>query len=202
VAHKRHLCILIAESSPEKTLEPISPIFLRMKSANTFYGRHISVACLLFIPLWTYAKSEEKPTTPLAPSGDDGVRLEIGAKGYGAACVTCHQPNGEGIPNIYPPLADSEWVKGSEERAISIVLFGLTGPITVKGVTYPGIPMPAFVQGSSFNWTDEQIAAVLTYVRQAWDNKAAPITEGKVKGVRTKTGQRGEMTEEELKKIP
>jgi mono/diheme cytochrome c family protein len=143
-----------------------------------------------------------KPADPGATPADIARQVEAGAQGYAAACVACHQPNGEGVPGVYPPLAGSEWVNGSEERAIAIVLYGLTGPITVKDVTYPGIPMPAFSPGSAFNWTDEQIAAALTYVRQAWDNKAARVTEKRVTEIRTKMGTRAEMTEEELKKIP
>ena len=143
-----------------------------------------------------------KPDAPKVPSAEVLQQVEDGAKDYATACVTCHQPDGEGIPGVYPPLVGSEWIKGSEERLIAIVLYGLTGPITVKEVTYPGIPMPAFSQGSAFNWTDAQIAAVLTYARQAWDNKAGPVTEKKVTEIRTKLGQRAEMTEKELKKMP
>lgn len=166
-----------------------------------------SLAVFFIVAACLVACAEEKPAPakPAAPAAPaDGVRaqVEAGEKNYAAACVACHQPTGEGIPSVYPPLVDSEWVKGSEERAIAIVLYGLTGPITVKDVTYPGVPMPAFIQGSAFNWTDEQIADTLTYVRQAWGNQAPPVTAKRVTEVRTKMGTRAEMTEDELKKIP
>jgi mono/diheme cytochrome c family protein len=119
-----------------------------------------------------------------------------------AACNTCHQANGQGVPGAIPPLAGSEWAQGSEERAIRIVLFGLQGPIKVEGKDFNSA-MPAFgrVAGGGFNWTDEKVAAVLTYVRQAWGNKAAPVAAAKVTEIRTKEGDHKPWTVEELEKI-
>ena len=129
--------------------------------------------------------------------------LVLGKKQYAAACVTCHMPNGQGLPNVYPPLAGSEWVTGSEERLISIVLHGLKGPITVKGNTY-NAAMPAFgqVAGGGYNWSDEKIAAVLTYIRQEWGNAAGPIETAKVTELRLKEAGRKEWTEAELLELP
>jgi mono/diheme cytochrome c family protein len=115
--------------------------------------------------------------------------VAFGKKQYLSQCVTCHQPNGLGTPGTYPPLAGSEWATGSEERAIRIVLHGLTGPITVSGTTYPGtVQMPSFgkVPNSGYNWRDDQIAAALTYVRQEWGNKAPAVTPEKVTEIRSK----------------
>ena len=117
-------------------------------------------------------------------------------------CVTCHMPTGLGVPGSFPPLAGSEWVSGSEERVIRIVLRGLKGPITVKGVTYSAAPMPAFGPGTGYNLNDEKIAAVLTYVRQEWDNKAGPISAEKVAEIRSKEANLKETTVEELMKLP
>lgn len=142
-------------------------------------------------------KEKEKDKGP-----DLKARLDAGAKAYAVACVACHQANGEGIPSVYPPLVESEWVSGSETRLIAILLHGLTGPITVKGVPYPGIPMPAFAEGSTFNWSDEQIADVLTYIRHSWGNAAAPVAVENVTALRKKMGRRAEMTEAELKELP
>lgn len=112
--------------------------------------------------------------------------LIAGKKLYnaGGSCVSCHQPNGQGVPDSFPPLAKSEWVLGSDERLIRILLHGLSGEIEVSGAKYNGA-MPAFGPGSGFNWTDERIAHVLTYIRQEWGNGGAPITAEKVKEVRT-----------------
>lgn len=130
--------------------------------------------------------------------------LVLGKKQYNLACVTCHMPNGLGLPGVYPPLAESEWVLGSEERLISIVLHGLKGPVTVKGNVYGTAAMPAFgqVPGSGYNWNDEKIAAVLTYIRHEWGNNAAAIATERVTEIRNKAGARKEWTEAELLALP
>lgn len=121
-----------------------------------------------------------------------------------AACNTCHQVTGLGQPGVIPPLAGSEWVTGSEERLIRIVMHGLQGPVKVKDVTYGAAPMPTFgkVAGSGFNWSDDKIAAVLTYIRQEWGNAAGPITVEQVKAVHDKEGDHKPWTADELLKLP
>lgn len=97
-------------------------------------------------------------------------------------CTTCHQSNGEGLSaSGFPPLAGTKWVNGNEERAIKIVLKGLLGQIDVNGKTYPGqVPMTPF-EGLL---NDKEVAAVLTYVRNSFGNKAPAISPEKVKVVR------------------
>lgn len=121
-----------------------------------------------------------------------------------AACNTCHQVTGLGQPGVYPPLAGSEWVVGSEERVIRVVLHGLQGKITVKGTDYNAAAMPSFgkVAGSGYNWSDDKIAAVLTYVRQEWGNAAGAITTEQVAAIRAKEGDRKAWTADELAKLP
>jgi mono/diheme cytochrome c family protein len=99
-------------------------------------------------------------------------------------CGTCHQKDGNGLPAAqFPPLAGSEWVLGDEERLIKLTLHGLIGPIEVKGVKYPGVvPMTPFKMLS-----DDEIADVLTFVRNAFGNKAAPVTRDAVSKVRAAT---------------
>ncbi len=129
--------------------------------------------------------------------------MVLGKKNYDAVCYQCHQPTGLGIPGVYPPLAGSEWVTGSDERLIRIVLHGLKGPVTVKGAEYKAAAMPVFgqVAGSGYNWSDEKIAAVLTYVRQSFGNNAPAITAEHVTAIRAKEGDRKEWSQEELLKI-
>lgn len=107
--------------------------------------------------------------------------VAAGKKAYLSACVNCHQATGQGVAGVYPPLAGSEWVQGNQERVIRVLLHGLTGPIDVEGKTFNGA-MPAFgkVPGGGFNWSEEKISQVLTYIRQEWGNKADPITKDKV----------------------
>jgi len=126
--------------------------------------------------------------------------VEFGRRLYNnAACNTCHMVNGAGLPGAIPPLVASDWVTGSEERLIRVVLHGLQGPIVVNGVNYNSA-MPAFgrVAGSGFNWSDDRVAAVLTYIRQEWGNAAGPITTEQVTEVRTRDGNRPAWTAAEL----
>ncbi|WP_370469313.1 PVC-type heme-binding CxxCH protein [Nibrella viscosa] len=111
---------------------------------------------------------------------------EIFAKeGY---CITCHQPDGRGLTaSGFPPLTGTKWVQGNEERLIKIVLKGLMGPIEVNGKTYPGqVPMTPY--GGLLN--DKEVAAVLTYVRNAFGNQAPAITPEQVKKVRAETASK------------
>lgn len=138
------------------------------------------------------------PTKPLA-----GEALSLFKKGHEVYsreghCITCHQPDGEGLPAaMFPPLSKTKWVNGSEERLIKLTLHGLLGPIEIKGKKYPGqVPMTAFKQLS-----DEEIAAVLTYVRNTFGNQAPMITPAKVKEVREATkDQNGFLSPEDLLK--
>jgi mono/diheme cytochrome c family protein/glucose/arabinose dehydrogenase len=99
------------------------------------------------------------------------------------SCGTCHQPDGKGLPAaLFPPLAESEWVTGNIEQLIDITLHGLTGPIEVNGKSYPGnVPMPGF----SKMLTDNQIADVLTYIRNAFGDNASKVSAAQVEAVRT-----------------
>ncbi|WP_461093179.1 PVC-type heme-binding CxxCH protein [Spirosoma gilvum] len=103
-------------------------------------------------------------------------------------CITCHQPDGKGlVASGFPPLTGTNWVTGSEDRLIKIALKGLMGPIEVSGKTYPGqVPMTPF--GGLLS--DQEVAAVLTYVRNSFGNKASAIYPDQVKKVRSTTQQK------------
>ncbi|NIJ51950.1 PVC-type heme-binding CxxCH protein [Dyadobacter arcticus] len=108
---------------------------------------------------------------------------EIYAKeGY---CSTCHQPDGKGLAAAgFPPIVANQWILGSDERLIKLTLKGLLGPIEVGGQKYPGqVPMTPF--GGLLK--DEEVAAVLTYVRNSFGNKGPAISPEKVKQVRAST---------------
>ncbi len=123
--------------------------------------------------------------------------IVMGRAVYSQVCASCHQPTGLGLAPVFPPLAGSEWVTGSEDRAIRIVLHGLQGPIQVKGVEYTGV-MPAAGPGSGFNLSPERIAAVLTFIRQEWGNSAPPVSAARVSEIRAQDGTRGAWTAAEL----
>ena len=97
---------------------------------------------------------------------------------YTQRCMTCHQVDGAGAQNMIPPLIKTSYVTGNKQRLIKILLNGLNGQITVKGEMYEGeMPPQNFL-------SDREIAAVLTYVRSSFGNKAGPVTTGEVKNVR------------------
>jgi mono/diheme cytochrome c family protein len=127
--------------------------------------------------------------------------VQLGLQVYNKpSCVACHQANGKGLPGQFPPLIRTDWVLEPEPgRLIRAVLDGLSGPIQVEGQSYNGAMVP---------WrsalTDEEIAAVLTYVRQnpEWGNKAPEVKPERVKEVREKTKSRNQpYSPEELLKI-
>lgn len=105
--------------------------------------------------------------------------ISRGKKLFTANCVACHQAAGTGVPNQYPPLAGSEWVTGEPGRLKRILLGGLNGPVTVKGAVFNN-QMPAFGE----RLKDDQIAAVLTFIRQEWGNAAGAITPEQVAATR------------------
>lgn len=134
--------------------------------------------------------------------GDTGPKQAVdprvaGQRAYMQACVTCHQPTGQGVPGAFPPLAASEWVTGDEERLIKVVLHGLQGPVEVAGSTFNGV-MPGFGQGTGYNWNDERIAHVLTYIRSEWGNEAEPVEPARVSELRTQANRTNAWTASEL----
>jgi mono/diheme cytochrome c family protein len=131
---------------------------------------------------------------------DPGAKLRAqGLRIFTATCAACHQASGLGNPgNNVPPLAGSEWVQAEGGNRIAhIVLYGLTGPISVKGQEFNGGTMLPWHE----TYTDDQIAAVLTYIRSQWGNKAGPIEPQMVKAARAEARTTYE-TPDELLKMP
>lgn len=113
----------------------------------------------------------------------DPAVMAVGKASY-MICGACHGQNGEGGP-IAPPLAGSEWVTGSVSNLIRIQLRGLVGPITVAGKEYN---MPGGMAALSYQ-TDDQIAGVLTYIRNSFGNKASAVKPGQVAALRSEVGK-------------
>ncbi|MDP9348491.1 MAG: cytochrome c [Gemmatimonadota bacterium] len=112
------------------------------------------------------------------------VQAAKGKEVYDRTCAACHQGDGSGVPGTFPPVAKSEWVTGSPERLVRIILHGVTGPIDVQGETYKGT-MPPW--GSLSN---AEVAAVSTYIRSNFGNKAPAVTTATVARIRTASGKR------------
>ncbi len=134
-----------------------------------------------------------------APKGDGGKMIKKGLDVYKSLCVACHFPHGKGFDNIGPPLAGSDWVKGSPDRLIRIVLQGMTGPMKVNGKKYRH---PELMPGQGAALKDHQIAQVLSFVRWVWGKRASSVSPSQVKAVRAATkGRTNPWTVEELEKI-
>ena len=146
-----------------------------------------------------------KMVEDLQPKGAGDVLFAKGRKVYSdAGCVACHQASGTGAAGIAPPLLGSEWVLADgPNRIIRLVHGGMNGPITVKGVQYSNLAMPA--QGRDLNLSDEDLAAVITFIRgnKEWGNNASPVTPAQVKAVRDQIKDHSEpWTEAELLATP
>ncbi len=116
---------------------------------------------------------------PQVFAGDE-ERLMAGGDVYRQNCAACHQPSGEGVAGVFPPLAKSDWLaEGDIDRAISAVINGLSGKITVNGKEYNGV-MPAM------RMSDEEVARALSFVYSSWDNSGASVSAEDVRRVREK----------------
>jgi nitrite reductase (NO-forming) len=104
-------------------------------------------------------------------------RILFGQRVFEQNCQACHQEGGQGIPGVFPPLAGSDYLLSKPERAINVLLKGLSGEITVSGVDYNGV-MPAV------SLSDEKVANVLTYILNSWNNNGGEITPNQVAGER------------------
>lgn len=106
-------------------------------------------------------------------------QMKFGKLVYGQTCIACHQSEGQGIPNAFPPLAKSDYLNADVNRAIDIVLHGKSGEITVNGVKYNSIMTKQLI-------SEEEVANVLTYVYNSWGNNKTVVTTEMVKKVRSK----------------
>jgi len=107
-------------------------------------------------------------------------RIQAGRRLFGSICAACHQPTGQGQPNLFPPLAGSDYLNADKGRAINIVIFGRQGEVVVNGVKYNN-NMPSFPQN------DQDIANVLTFVYNSFGNSGLEVTPAEVKLQRSQT---------------
>lgn len=133
---------------------------------------------LVIVPSFIFLNSFKQPKQ----GGVSKAAMERGKQVYDMVCLACHQADGGGMPPVNPPLIKTKWVLGNKKELIIIVLKGLKGgEIEINGETFNN-PMPA--QEAILN--DQQIADVLTYVRNSFGNKASAVTVAEVKAVRGK----------------
>ena len=141
---------------------------MNRKSANMKHyvvvaGSMIALSLVSFIP---------------AQKFDLKASVERGKEVYTAQCMSCHMEQGEGIENVYPPLAKSDYLMADKKRSIDQVLHGLTGDVKVNGKVYNG-------EMAGFNvLSDTEVSDVLNYVRNSFGNKGPAVTPEEVKVLR------------------
>ncbi|MBS1599180.1 MAG: cytochrome c [Bacteroidetes bacterium] len=141
-------------------------------------------SCFLFLPslIWAQAKpaaAPKKTTTTASSNSNIKLSIERGKKVYAEQCLVCHQADGLGVSHMNPPLSKTKWVLGDKKDLIKIVLKGLNTEIEIDGDTYRNVMPP-----HEAVMNDQQVADVLTYIRNNFGNKASRVTETDVKGVR------------------
>jgi nitrite reductase (NO-forming) len=122
--------------------------------------------------------AETMQQTPAIATLTREVQVEKGKRVYLQTCSVCHQPEGQGLPNVFPPLAKSDFLMADKARSIGVVLKGLTGAVVVNGAKFDGVMPP------QVTLSDEQIAHVLTFVRHSWGNTGDVVSVDEVKRIR------------------
>jgi mono/diheme cytochrome c family protein len=145
------------------------------------------VACILF-PFSLLAQSKKSAIVnthkkgPISSKTIPAASLASVTRGkvvYASNCLTCHQVDGSGVPNMNPPLIRTKWVLGAKRVLISQVLKGSSGKVEIDGETFHNTMPPL---GAAL--TDQQIADVLTYIRNSFGNRATAVKPEEVKALR------------------
>jgi len=163
--NKGALAILKADGPPDKTIysgKEVDAVYLGDKAAN--------------LAAVAEARASEASGTLTKEQ-----QIKAGESRFTGTCSVCHQANGEGLPNVFPPLAHSDFLMADKQRAIGIVLNGLTGKVTVNGNTFNSVMPPM----SQLN--DDELANILTFVRNSWGNSGEAVSAAEVKQVRAST---------------
>jgi mono/diheme cytochrome c family protein len=192
-SHKSEAEMLASEERGTPLIALIILLAIALYAGMIYLDRHAGG----FSPL-VYAPYHDLNAVANAhPPVPGGADLRRGRAVYEVNCQPCHQASGLGAAGQWPPLAGSEWVtEKNPGRLIRIPQNGLSGPITVKGQEW-NLSMPN--QGAMLS--DDDMAALLSFIRQEWGNKAPPVTADQVKKVRAEIGDHGPWTASELKAI-
>jgi mono/diheme cytochrome c family protein len=113
------------------------------------------------------------------PKFDLKASMAKGKDVYSSYCMSCHMENGEGLEDVYPPLAKSDYMMADKKRMIQQILYGATGPQKVNGKTYNG-------EMTGFDLTDQEVSDLSNYIRNSFGNKSKEVTPEEVKAARKK----------------
>lgn len=131
------------------------------------------IICAVFATIFSlpFLYSQAKPPFDLKAS------IARGQEVYVAQCLSCHMEKGEGIEEVYPPLAKADYLMADKKRSIVQVLYGASGIMKVNGKIYN-------LEMTGFDLTDQEASDVLNYVRNSWGNKGPAVTPEEVKAAR------------------
>lgn len=150
------------------------PVYSGLEVDNVYLGDKAADVDLAAVSRVTEARASGTVTK--------AQRIEAGQTLYNGTCSVCHQSNGEGLGGVFPPLANSDYLTSeSMSTVIEIVLNGLTGPVSVNGVDYNSVMPPM----SQLN--DDEIADILTFVLNSWENQGDVVNAKDVADVRANT---------------
>jgi len=133
----------------------------------------------VYMPEGTGVRVAEQPSNLPPPAKNKAERVKLGEAVFANNCQACHQGNGEGIPDAFPPLAKSDFLNADKVRAIKTVTGGLDGKVVVNGRAFNGV-MPAW------ELPDEDIANVMTYIYSKWGNSGVEVQPAEVQANRAK----------------
>ena len=139
-----------------------SSFYMSMKKLTTVF-------CLATVTVTLLSFSDQK--------FDLKASIARGKEIYSAQCASCHQDQGEGVDEVFPPLAKSDYLMADKKRSIDQLLHGVNGEMKVNGKIYNG-EMPAF------DLTDEQASDVLNFIRNSWGNKGDAVLPAEVTALR------------------
>ncbi|SHG42379.1 c-type cytochrome [Winogradskyella jejuensis] len=131
-----------------------------MKSAKIF------VISILLSSLTLSCKNDSSKNVSYGKSNDKSSleqSIDRGKLVYDDLCITCHMANGEGVPNVFPPLANSDYLKNNQIQSIKGIKYGQKGEIVVNGKTYNGVM-------AAMGLEDDEVADVMNYINNSWGN--------------------------------
>jgi mono/diheme cytochrome c family protein len=131
--------------------------------------KSFAIICLIVSAIISFSFVQQK--------FDLKASIARGQEVYTIQCLSCHQEQGEGIADVYPPLAKSDYLLADQKRSIHQILNGVSGEIKVNGKVYNS-------EMAALDLTDQEVSDVLNYVRNSWGNKGAAITAEAVKASR------------------
>jgi mono/diheme cytochrome c family protein len=184
-----HTAAMREMSEPRDGIRPTPVTFLIICFLFTMWGGYYMGT---YGGSWTGTGMAESAGPPVLAARAPQNPMVLGSEVYNA-CTQCHQADGKGLAGQFPPLANSEYVTGDPRRLAAILINGINGELEVNGQKYNS-QMPAWKD----NYDDEEIAAVLTYIRASFGNKAEPVSKALVETVRKEVGAGGAWTSQTL----